>query len=177
IRQLRVPDKDACTALENAAFQVPEHRCSAQKLEYRLSTCAELCFGVFGTIPETMTGFPASNEHLLAHIIGTRTNSVVITDAAMDYPRNNTAAPGVGHQPHGRTIAIHSLASMPDAAGYGLGRSLLTSFLRYVRGLDDADRISLICQKHLIDYYTRFGFVHLGPSKATFGGGGWHDMV
>jgi len=31
--------------------------------------------------------------------------------------------------------------------------------------------------QHLVAYYERFGFKNIGPSKAQFGGGGWHDMV
>ncbi len=31
--------------------------------------------------------------------------------------------------------------------------------------------------QHLVSYYERSGYKHLGKSKAQFGGGGWHDMV
>ncbi len=31
--------------------------------------------------------------------------------------------------------------------------------------------------QHLVSYYERSGYKHLGESKAQFGGGGWHDMV
>lgn len=31
--------------------------------------------------------------------------------------------------------------------------------------------------QYLVAYYQRFGFQHMGESKAEFGGGGWHDMV
>lgn len=53
----------------------------------------------------------------------------------------------------------------------------MKSYLEMIRKEDLADRVALLCQYHLVSYYEKFGFEHLGKSKATFSGGEWHDMV
>jgi ribosomal protein S18 acetylase RimI-like enzyme len=69
IRPLTISDYQSCLALENAAFPVPEHRASPEKvdrtlyvdlnvdamltepqIEYRLTTCPELSLGIFCTV-------------------------------------------------------------------------------------------------------------------------------
>ena len=34
----------------------------------------------------------------------------------------------------------------------------------------------LTCKKHLIDFYSGFGFVNCGISKSVHGGAVWYDM-
>ncbi|KAI1344611.1 hypothetical protein F5Y15DRAFT_411436 [Xylariaceae sp. FL0016] len=165
---------------------------------YRLAACPELCMGVFCTVApknakdfeiETMkTAHPVETNRddgavgvLMAHIIATRSNDKVVTDAAMDYPRDyatvkqNTT--GLGHHELGRTVCIHSLAVHPKLQGCGMGKLIMKSYLQQIKSAGLADRISLICESYLVNYYRRFGFEHVGESQATFGGGGWHDMV
>jgi hypothetical protein len=33
-----------------------------------------------------------------------------------------------------------------------------------------------MCKQHLISYYERMGFEHVGVSKSTHGGAKWHEM-
>ena len=40
-----------------------------------------------------------------------------------------------------------------------------------------ADRIALLAHEDLVDMYTDMGYDSRGQSQATFGGGGWIDMV
>ena len=40
-----------------------------------------------------------------------------------------------------------------------------------------ADRLILLAHGHLVQFYEGLGFDNKGKSKATFGGGGWYDMV
>ncbi|KAH8681447.1 polyamine acetyltransferase [Xylariales sp. PMI_506] len=203
IRPLTVSDLESCIALENAAFANPEHRfeCNKfteRKFEYRLSTCPELCMGVFCTVsPASARGWEidtlnsakpvetgrddGSVSVLFAHIIGTRTDSELVTDAAMDYPRDfRTTRPSqskVGHQEGARTVAIHSLSVHPKLHGCGLGKLIMKAYMQQINNSGTADRISLISQGYLVNYYVRFGFQHKGESRAQFGGGGWHDLT
>ncbi|KAK9424314.1 hypothetical protein SUNI508_13725 [Seiridium unicorne] len=198
VRPLTVSDVESCVALENAAFPNPEHRCSPEKFLYRLSSCPELCMGMFCTVsPETAKGWEietcrtarpvetgrndGSVSVLFAHVIGTRCPGEFITDNDMDYPRDfRTAKPSkskIGHQEDGQTIAIHSLAVHPKLQGCGLGKLILKAYMQQINNSGTANRISLISQSYLVTYYTRFGFVHKGESKAAFGGGGWHDLT
>ncbi|KAK7753673.1 hypothetical protein SLS62_004295 [Diatrype stigma] len=199
-RPLTIRDADCCEALEKAAFTHPEHRCSRDKFEYRLSVCPELSLGVFCTVVPSIAEekgfqidtFPTAKKVetarpngaksvLFAHIIATKTDGQTVTDRDMDYPRDwrtrRANATDVGHKEAGRTICLHSLAVHPKLQGCNLGKMLMKAYLQQVKNSGLADRISLIAQEDLVKYYIKHGFQDLGPSKVTFGGGGWHDMV
>ncbi|KAL1883803.1 hypothetical protein VTK73DRAFT_8339 [Phialemonium thermophilum] len=198
VQLLSVSDLDSVVALENAAFQNPEYRASAEKLEYRLATCPELSLGIFCTVYpgkidkweiETLaTAQPVETGRedgavrvLLAHIVSTRAYGDVVADEDMDYPKDWRNLRGksvaVGNQDFGRTVALHSLAVSPKMQGYGLGTMIIKSYLERINNTGAADRVALLCQDYLVGYYERIGFQHKGESKATFGGGGWHNMV
>ncbi|KAI0525908.1 hypothetical protein F5B22DRAFT_588220 [Xylaria bambusicola] len=199
IRPLTISDLESCVALENAAFANPAYRCSRDKFIYRLTTCPELCMGLFCTVvPSKAQGWEIDTLHtahavetgrddaavsvLLAHIIATRSHGAVVTDDSMDYPQGGRTTKSnddskVGHQDFGRTVCIHSLAVHPKLQGVGMGNLILKSYMQQVKHADIADRIALICQEYLVNYYKRWGFCHNGPSEAKLGGGNWHDMV
>lgn len=40
-----------------------------------------------------------------------------------------------------------------------------------------ADRIALLAHDHLVKYYEALGFRNVGKSQASFGGGGWNDLI
>lgn len=86
---------------------------------------------------------------LLAHVIATRTNAEVVTDEAMDYPRDWKTAPSapsskIGHSEDGRSICVHSLGVIPGYQGRLLGRTLMTAYVQQMNGAGIADRIALI---------------------------------
>ncbi|KAK5628386.1 hypothetical protein RRF57_004101 [Xylaria bambusicola] len=199
IRPLTISDLESCIALENAAFANPAHRCSREKFIYRLTTCPELCMGLFCTVvPSKAQGWEIDTLHtahavetgrddaavsvLLAHIIATRSHDTVVTDDSMDYPQGDSTGrsnndSNIGHQDFGRTVCIHSLAVHPKLQGVGMGKLILKSYMQQIKHADIADRIALICQEYLVSYYKRWSFCHNGPSAVNLGGGGWHDMV
>ncbi|KAK4126326.1 acyl-CoA N-acyltransferase [Parathielavia appendiculata] len=199
IRPLSISDLPSCIALERAAFPKPEHQASPEKFEYRLTVAPELSLGVFLTVVpeqakqlsiETLpTAKPVETGRadgavsvLLAHILSTRCRGDVVTDADMAYPkdwhtRGGRAAEDAGHQEDGRTVGLHSLAVLPRLHRCGIGQMIVRAFLDQMKNSGLVDRVALLCQDHLVSYYERSGFKHLGESKAQFGGGGWHDMV
>jgi predicted N-acetyltransferase YhbS len=83
----------------------------------------------------------------------------------------------VGHEEGGRTIAIHSLAVLPEHQGKQVGSTLMKSYIHRIREAQIADRIAIIAHDHLVPFYESFGFESHGPSKCQFGGGGWVDLV
>lgn len=107
----------------------------------------------------------------------------------MDYPSdwrtNRTTLPGPGqtpsevpgHQDVGGTICIHSLAVRPQYQSMGLGSVLLSSYIQRIKDSKIADRLALLAHDDMKKFYGRFGFDDVGPSVATFGGGGWNNMV
>lgn len=200
VRPLTISDVDSCVSLENAAFSNKQHRASRDKFEYRLTVCPELCMGVFCTVVpgrgkrceiETLASAkPVETDRvngavsvLLGHIIATRSSSDLIVDGDVEVPSDwrtagtRSSTSGVGHQESGATVAIHSLAVAPHVQGCGIGQLLMKSYLQQINNSGIATRVVLVCQGNLINYYKRFGFTHVGPSKCQFGGGGWHDMA
>lgn len=88
-----------------------------------------------------------------------------------------SAEPHIGHQENGRTLALHSLAVLPDYQGRGLGTALVKSYVQRMLESDVADRVALLTYDRLIPYYEHLGFEHIGRSRCKFGGGEWNDMV
>ena len=77
----------------------------------------------------------------------------------------------------GRTIAVHSLAVLPEHQGKKVGSMLMESYTQRIKDSKIADRIALLAHGELIKFYEKLGFRNLGPSETKFGGGGWNDMV
>ena len=114
-------------------------------------------------------------------MIATKCESLYVTDASVDYPRDwqSPAAPLDlrGHQEHGRTIAVHSLAVLPTFRNRGLGKIIMKSYKQRIESSGIADRMSLVAHDDLIRFYEKLGFVNKGASQCQFGSGGWFDIV
>ncbi|KAI4700852.1 hypothetical protein J4E81_003816 [Alternaria sp. BMP 2799] len=194
---LNIDDLDDCDWLEHAAFD-PVEAASREKLEYRLRTCGELCSGLFSSAYPTTSGplgetiklhsFPSIDSAdadrkrvIIGHIISTKANSPLVTDDAMDYPKdwktNYQLTPNVGHNEDGQTVCLHSLCVHPNFARKGLGSILLQSYVQRIKDSGVGSRIALICRDRYIPFYEKAGFKKIGPSKCQYGGGNWVDMV
>ncbi|KAJ5484056.1 hypothetical protein N7539_005852 [Penicillium diatomitis] len=181
VQLLSVSNVEDCVEVENA---FPEaERCSREKFIYRLTRCPELSLGLF-TLPILDENQPKPRPTLVGHIIATRTSEPLVSDRAMRLPldwqsqrwtfEDNQA---VGHEEGGRTIAIHSLAVLPEHQGKQVGSTLLKSYIHRIREAQIAERLAIIAHEHLVPFYESFGFESRGPSKCQFGGGGWVDLV
>jgi GNAT superfamily N-acetyltransferase len=156
------------------------------QLCYRLTKCPELCLGLF-TIRVHRKDEAKPPPTLVGHIIATRTPEPVVTDASMAYPTDwrtrrrdlpeEHEKEPVGHQEQGGTVAIHSLAVLPEHQGKTVASTLMKSYIQRIKEAAIADRIALLCHDHLIAFYEKLGFENRGPSDCTFGGGGWTNMV
>ncbi|UQC89415.1 acetyltransferase [Colletotrichum lupini] len=166
---------------------------------YRLATCSDISTGLFcSVVPAEAEAFPLSTMTvaspvetgrangaklvLLGHAVATLGDGPVVSDDDMAYPDNwrdqkSAKSTDVGHKIMGRTLCLHSFAIDPKLQGLGLGKLLMKSYLQQINNSGVADRIALICKDWLVSYYQRFGFKRVGPSKASFAGGGWNDMV
>jgi GNAT superfamily N-acetyltransferase len=83
----------------------------------------------------------------------------------------------VGHDEYGGTIAIHSLAVLPEHQGKQVASTLMKSYIQRIRDAQIAERLSIIAHDHLVPFYESFGFENRGLSKCQFGGGGWTNLV
>ncbi|TDZ16451.1 Polyamine N-acetyltransferase 1 [Colletotrichum sidae] len=194
IRPLSIGDLSQCVAVESAAFP-PAEAATPEKIEYRLSVCPELCYGLFvaaGTSDHDCIGqteipvlasAPAnsSDDKLLAHVISTKSTSSVVKDADMAFPpkwKDNPAGHyDVGHQPQGSTIALHSLAVTPSVQRRGLGKKLMASYTKHMKDAGIADRIAILTYDRLLSYYQSLGFTHYGKSASEYAGVAWHDLA
>ncbi|KAL8999909.1 MAG: hypothetical protein Q9169_001315 [Polycauliona sp. 2 TL-2023] len=194
VQTLSSSDVASCVALENATFPENE-RCSREKFDYRLTTAPELSLGLFSTSgPDGPTAAlptythsrppdsasPTKRGTLVAQVIATKCASTTVTDESMEYPADwrtrSSVSARQGHQEHGRTIAIHSLAALPEFKGRGLGKIVMKSYMQRMESSGIADRIALLAHDDLIPYYEGLGFVNTGKSEVQFGGGGWVNM-
>lgn len=118
---------------------------------------------------------------LLGHVIATKCDSDTVTDASADYlPEWQSGVPLSelrGHQEHGRTIAVHSLAVLPAFRKRGLGKTILKAYTQRIESSGIANRVSLVAHDDMIKFYEALGFVNKGDSQCKFGGGRWFDMV
>ncbi|EON66123.1 hypothetical protein W97_05366 [Coniosporium apollinis CBS 100218] len=172
---------------------------------YRLSVCGELSLGLFTTTqtvenssnadlasgPTASSALPVDSnqpdrtsrrELLLGHIVATKTTNPTIHDDDMVIPPNWPSAPPShsqcqGHQEHGRTVALHSLAVLPAYQRKGLGALLLKAYVQRIESSGIADRVALLTYDRLVPFYETLGFENRGRSAVTYGGGGWIDMV
>lgn len=83
----------------------------------------------------------------------------------------------IGHDEYSSTIAVHSLAVLPEHQGKQVGTTLMKSYIQRIKEAAIAERIVLIAHNNMVNFYENFGFENRGPSPCAFGGGGWHDMV
>ncbi|KAJ5087681.1 hypothetical protein N7456_011297 [Penicillium angulare] len=181
VQLLSASNVEDCVAVEDAFPE--QERCSRDKFIYRLSRCPELSLGLF-TLPLKDDDKPKPRPTLVAHIVATRTSEPCVTDRAMRLPSNwkderwtFEDGQAVGHEEGGGTIAIHSLAVLPEHQGKQVGSTLMKSYIHRIREALIADRIAIIAHDHLVPFYESFGFESRGPSKCQFGGGGWVDLV
>ena len=158
------------------------------QFQYRLAKCSELSLGIFtssesSSIPTyasaapVYSGAPARKCVLLGHIVATKTNGSTVDDSDMSIPSDDPSDPSLGNKEEGRTVAIHSLAVLPEFQHKGLGSTIMKAYLDRLAKQDVADRAVLIAHEEMITYYEKFGFKNKGKSSAQFGGGGWFDMV
>lgn len=107
----------------------------------------EVSTSSFGRVVETGRG-DGTVGILMAHISGTKTKEEVVTDEAMDYPKDwdseNRTPSTKGHQEDGRTIALHSFAVDKYFQGKNLGSTLMSAYIGMINGSGIADRIALI---------------------------------
>ncbi len=82
-----------------------------------------------------------------------------------------------GHQDGGRTIAVHSVAILPEYQGRGLGIVICKAYTQRMETAGIGDRIALLAHDHLVNFYRKSNYQDRGRSEAKFGGGGWNDMA
>lgn len=161
---------------------------------YRLSACSHLSLGLFSTfsppypslstIPPARPPFssqPQQKSVLIAHVVATMTDTPHVTDRAMDYPpdwkSSDTRDDPRGHRGQGRTLAVHSVAVLPEYQKMKLGITVMKAYLQRMSSARVADRVSLLAHREFVGFYEKLGFEEEGVSSSELYGGGWVNMV
>jgi GNAT superfamily N-acetyltransferase len=84
---------------------------------------------------------------LLAMIHGTRTSSMVVSDANMVIG---------SHEPEGPTVGLHTLCVHPGWRAKGFGTKLLKEYINRIGKEKGVERIALIAHEELALFYERY---------------------
>lgn len=161
---------------------------------YRLSACSHLSLGLFSTfsppypslstIPPARPPFsyqPQQKSVLIAHVVATMTDTPHVTDFAMDYPpdwkSSDTRDDPRGHREQGRTLAVHSVAVLPEYQKMKLGETVMKAYLQRMSSARVADTVSLLAHREFVGFYKKLGFEDEGVNSSELYGGGWVNMV
>ena len=79
------------------------------------------------------------------------------------------------HDSNGSWQSVFGLAVTPEFQKFGYG-SILIHHLIQVSKENKLNGITLTCEKHLITYYEKFGFINAGQSESKHGGDIFYDM-
>lgn len=109
------------------------------------------------------------------------TDTPHVTDPAMDYPpdwnSSDTRDDPRGHREQGRTLAVHSVAVLPEYQKMKLGETVMKAYLQRMSSARVADRVSLLAHREFVGFYEKLGFEDEGVSSSELYGGGWVNMV
>lgn len=53
----------------------------------------------------------------------------------------------------------------------------MKAYIQRIKDSKIAERVALLAHDPLIKFYVGMGFENMGDSQATFGGGGWNNLV
>lgn len=154
IRHVLPKDLDECFTVETSGFP-PEEAATRETIQLRMETFPE--------------GFlVAEVEGRVAGILNSgATNQDDISDEELKQL--------IGHDPAGKNMVVFALVVLPEYQKQGIARGLMSRFVDEARQRGK-ENVLLLCKQHLIAYYEKMGFAHVGLSKSTHGGGEWHAM-
>jgi ribosomal protein S18 acetylase RimI-like enzyme len=154
IRNVFPKDLDECYLVETSGFP-PEEAATRETIKLRIDTFPQ------GFFVAEMEG----------RVIG------ILNSAATDKEDlgDEELKKLIGHHPDGKNLVVFALAVLPEYQKRGIANQLMSRFVENARE-HKKENVLLMCKQHLIGYYERMGFTHLGLSKSTHGGAEWHEM-
>ena len=154
IRHVLPKDLDECFAVETSGFP-PDEAATRETIRLRIESFPE--------------GFLVAEAE--ERVVG------ILNSAATDQDdiSQEELKQLIGHHPGGKNMVVFALAVLPEYQRQGIARGLMSRFVEEARGRDK-ENVLLMCKAHLVAYYGRMGFSHIGVSKSTHGGAEWHEM-
>lgn len=86
----------------------------------------------------------------------------------------------IGNDPTGENIAVHSVVTIPEFQGKGIGKALVKAYIDHIKGMESGSGVRsvvLIAHGYLVGFYEQAGFEDRGVSECRFAGGVWVDLV
>jgi len=154
IRNVLPHDLDDCFAVETSGFP-PEEAATRETIRLRLETFPE--------------GFLVAEKD--GRIVGILNSAATNKDDISDEELKQL----IGHDAHGKNMVVFALAVLPEFQRRGIANQLMARFVEAARGYNK-ENVLLMCKSHLIAYYQKMGFEHIGLSKSTHGGAEWYEM-
>ena len=154
IRHVLPTDLDQCFIVETSGFP-PEEAATRATIKLRIETFPE--------------GFLVAEVH--ERIVGLLNSAATDKDDISDEELKQL----IGHDPAGKNMVVFALAVLPEYQKRGIASQLMSTFVDEARGRGK-EKVLLMCKAHLVAYYERMGFDHIGLSKSTHGGAEWHEM-
>lgn len=154
IRHVRPNDLEDCFMVEVAGFP-PEEAATRETIGRRIDTFSE------GFLVAEVDG----------QVVGILNSAATDKDDISDEELKQM----IGHHPAGKNMVVFALAILPAFQKQGIARQLMARFVEEARA-KQKQNVLLMCKQHLVAYYEKMGFQHLGLSKSTHGGAEWHEM-
>lgn len=108
------------------------------------------------------------NKKIIGFINGCSTNSQILYDELY----HDASL----HEENGKYMTVFGLDVDVTYQHQGYATKLMNAYIELARQRNK-EGIILTCKDHLIGFYEKFGYKHLGVSKSTHGGALWNDMI
>ena len=155
IRHVLPEDLDGCFTVETSGFP-PEEAATRETIQLRIETFAE--------------GFLIAEAN--GRVVGILNSAATHKDDISDEELKQL----IGHDPTGRNMVVFALVVLPAYQKQGIAGRLMSRFVEEARA-GEKEKVLLMCKAHLVAYYERMGFTHVGVSRSTHGGAEWHEML
>ena len=143
---------DKIYELEKASY--PEDEAATyEKLNYRLLNANDIFRGYF------------RNGELIGFVCGTKTANSVLTHDSMSK-----------HDDDGRVVCIHSVVVASEFRRRGVGKEMLSLFMKHLKDNNLCEKVLLISKPHLIKFYESVGFKLNGESDVVHGQEKWYEL-
>lgn len=155
-RSIHKNEADQAVSIEQICFP-PNEACSEKDMKDRIAKASELCLVAVDKTTGKIAGL----------LNGLATDEDVFRD---EFFTNADL-----YEPAGKNIMILGLDVLPEYRMQGLGRELVSQYIRRER--DNGRRmIKLTCLESKVNMYKKMGFLDEGISNSVWGGEEWHEM-
>ena len=155
-RSILKNEADQAVIIEQICFP-PNEACSEKDMKDRIDKASELCLVAVDKTTGKIAGL----------LNGLATDEEVFRD---EFFTNAEL-----YEPSGKNIMILGLDVLPEYRMQGLGRELVSQYIRRER--DNGRRmIKLTCLESKVNMYKKMGFLDEGISNSVWGGEEWHEM-